>query len=105
MNILQKNGSADGIFNVFTGESDMRKYTTIDLFDHQSKLNFWKTDECNMLNGTDGSSYPPNVGKKTILYMFNRNLCRSLPMVYQKDIEHFGVKGYRYVKVILYFYY
>lgn len=73
----------------------MTRYTTIDTFNHQKSLPFWKTKECNMINGTDGSSFPPEVTKDTTLYMFNENLCRSVPLTFWHDIENFGVKGMR----------
>ena len=95
--LFQKNKSADGVFNVFTGRDDIKKYTQIDLFNHQKLLKYWKTDECNRIHGTDGSSYPPNIGKKSKLHMFNKNLCRSLPLIYWHDIEQYGIKGYRSV--------
>ncbi|KAK7007733.1 putative cd36, partial [Halocaridina rubra] len=88
---VNKNGSTDGIFNVYTGADDMSKYTTIVSFNHMEKLKYWNTDECNEIKGTDGSSFPPPVADSTVLYMFNDNLCRSVPLTFWKDIEMFGI--------------
>ncbi|XP_076065666.1 lysosome membrane protein 2-like [Oratosquilla oratoria] len=91
-----KNGSTDGVFNVFTGKTDMSKYTKIDLFNQEHYLQFWKTKECNKIEGTDGTSYPPGITRDSTVHMFNKNLCRSLPLVYWHDVEKFGVRGYRF---------
>nr|XP_045623544.1 lysosome membrane protein 2-like isoform X2 [Procambarus clarkii] len=93
---IEKNGSTDGLFNVFTGVNDMTKYTTIDTFNYKRELSYWKTDECNDIKGTDGSSFPPGVKRDTTLYMFNENLCRSIPLTVLKEVEEDGIKGLRF---------
>ncbi|KAK3857753.1 hypothetical protein Pcinc_036012 [Petrolisthes cinctipes] len=94
---VERNGSTDGLLNVFTGEDgDMSRYTLIDTFNHQHKLNYWLDDSCNALVGTDGSSFPPGISEKDRLYMFNDNLCRSLPLTYKHDVDDFGVNGMRF---------
>lgn len=93
---IDKNGSTDGYFNVWTGEHDMGRYTEINNVNHQSSLSFWKTDECNKIKGSDGTSYPPGVTKDSTLYMYNVNFCRSMPITYWHDIEKYGIKAYRF---------
>ncbi|KAK8737266.1 hypothetical protein OTU49_004416, partial [Cherax quadricarinatus] len=93
---IQKNGSTDGLLNVFTGVNDMAKYTTIDTFNKERDLKYWKTDECNKIKGTDGSSFPPGIRRDTVLYMFNENLCRSIPLTFWKEVEEDGIKGFRF---------
>ena len=49
--------------------------------------------------GTDGFIYKPNVKKSDVLHVFNRDLCRSIPLVFEKDIvDKNGIPGYRYVQ-------
>ena len=60
-------------------------------------MKFWKTDECNAIHGTDGSTYPPNINKNSRLYIFNKDICRTLPLVFWHDIEQYGINGYRFV--------
>lgn len=93
---INRNGSTDGLFNVFTGEGDITRYTTINTFNHKKYLDFWKTEECNMINGTDGSSFPPGVTEDSLLYMFNENLCRSIPLTFWHSKETFGMKALRF---------
>uniref|UniRef100_A0A0P4WMB1 Scavenger receptor class B member 1 n=1 Tax=Scylla olivacea TaxID=85551 RepID=A0A0P4WMB1_SCYOL len=93
---IEKNGSTDGLLNVYTGRDDMTKYMTISTFDYKWELHYWKTDECNKVQGTDGSSFPPGVKKDSVLYMFNENLCRSIPLTYWHDVMDFGLEGMRF---------
>lgn len=41
-----------------------------------STLNWWTSDECNMINGTNGASFHPVISKNEMLYMFSSDLCR-----------------------------
>ncbi|XP_050688443.1 lysosome membrane protein 2-like [Eriocheir sinensis] len=93
---IKKNGSTDGLLNVYTGEYDMTKYATINTYNYKNKLHYWKTDSCNKVQGSDGSSFPPEVVRDTTLYMFNENLCRSVPLTYWHNIEDFGIEGMRF---------
>ena len=50
------------------------------------------------IQGTDGSTFHPDIKKDETIHIFNRDLCRSLPLVYQKDvIDGNGIPGYRFV--------
>ncbi|CAL4144053.1 unnamed protein product, partial [Meganyctiphanes norvegica] len=91
-----KNGSTDGLFNVWTGADDMTQYTEIENFNHEKSLSFWKTDECNDIKGSDGTSFPPDIKKESVLYMFNENFCRSIPLTFWHDIEKYGIKALRF---------
>lgn len=42
----------------------------------RSSLNWWTSDECNMINGTNGASFHPVITKDEMLYMFSSDLCR-----------------------------
>ncbi|KAG0724300.1 Scavenger receptor class B member 1 [Chionoecetes opilio] len=43
---IKKNGSTDGLLNVYTGVDDMTQYSTINTFNYKWKLHYWKTDAC-----------------------------------------------------------
>lgn len=89
---MQKNGSAaDGEFTVFTGRDSMTNYAFIDSWNGISSLPWWKTDKCNEIVGTDGTAFPPDLAHNTTLYLYNPDLCRSLPLVFQKEVLHHGV--------------
>ena len=68
----------------------MDKFAHVDNVNGMKHLTDWAggpNSTCNMINGTDGSAYPPGVFKDTTLYMFQADLCRSVPIVYEKEVN------------------
>lgn len=61
-------------------------------------MNFWSTNECNRVDGTDGSQFPPYLmDKKQPLQVFIKAFCRKFPMVYDSEVNLFnGVPAWRY---------
>lgn len=49
-----------------------------------------------MINGTDGSIFPPFVETDRKLEMFSADLCRSLRLLYEKNSEVHGIQTYRF---------
>lgn len=58
----------------------------------------WTTDECNRVDGTDGSQFPPHLmDKNQTLYVFIKSLCRKFPLLYEKEVTLFdGIPAWRY---------
>lgn len=77
---LQKNSTSVDNVTVFTGASDIRQFGLIDKFNGLSHLTHWKTEKCNRLNGSDGSIFPPHITPNTTLYVYEKDLCRLLPL-------------------------
>ena len=84
-------------YTMFTGEGDPYKLSRIHLFNGQSHLDFWKTDECNVVKGSDGATFNPYIQADDTLWFFNDQLCRSLPLVYDKEIVSRTLPGLRFV--------
>ena len=82
-----------------TGQSNLLDVGKVYSWNDQTELDFWKNDSsCNAIKGTDGSTFHPEIQRNETLHIFNRDLCRSLPLVYQKDVvESNGIPGYRLV--------
>uniref|UniRef100_A0A6A7G0B9 Scavenger receptor class B member 1 n=1 Tax=Hirondellea gigas TaxID=1518452 RepID=A0A6A7G0B9_9CRUS len=92
-----QNGSANLLLNQFLGSvEDMSQYLQIDWANRENYLDYWLTDECNRVHGSDGSGWPPNINRTDTLYIFNKALCRALPLTFERDIEQYGIKGYRF---------
>nr|CAH0101993.1 unnamed protein product [Daphnia galeata] len=92
-----KNATAsDGIFTIATGAKSKKNYAAIDNWNGITKLPFWQSDKCNSIVGTDGTAFPPELTPNTTIHIFNPEFCRSLPLVYYKDVVHNGVAGYRF---------
>ncbi|XP_065348571.1 platelet glycoprotein 4-like [Cloeon dipterum] len=94
---LMRNGKTDGHFKVMTGKSDVSKLGQIVEWEHNSTLQFWSGDECNTIRGSDATIFPPFLDEESKIYVYSTDLCRSLYLTYDKEIEHKGVNGYRYV--------
>lgn len=92
-----KNNSNDGTYRIFTGKTGLDKLQVIDEWNEEPYLDFWKTDSCNMINGTEGSQFPQPVEKNGVIWMYSSDLCRSLYLKYEKTINHGGLDLHRYV--------
>ncbi|XP_003972763.2 platelet glycoprotein 4 [Takifugu rubripes] len=90
------NGSTDGIYTVFTGKDDISKVGLIDSWREKKKLDFWEDQYCDMINGTDASSFPPFVDKSKPLYFFSSDICRSVSASFQQSMDLKGIEVYRF---------
>ncbi|CAI5666739.1 unnamed protein product [Oreochromis niloticus] len=93
----KNNASNDGEYVFFTGQQNSRDFSRVDTWKGESSLNWWTSDECNMINGTIGTSFHPVITKNDMLYIFSSDLCRSLYTVYEEDVTVKGITGYRFV--------
>uniref|UniRef100_A0A8C8IIE7 Uncharacterized protein n=1 Tax=Oncorhynchus tshawytscha TaxID=74940 RepID=A0A8C8IIE7_ONCTS len=72
--MYKKNGSNDGEVVYHTGEADSMDYGKIARFKGESKLSLWTSE----------------------LYIFSPDLCRSIFMEFEKDVEVKGLPAYRF---------
>ncbi|GFR32651.1 lysosome membrane protein 2 [Trichonephila clavata] len=91
-----KNDSGDGVFEVFTGEDDIGKYSQIVKWNNMSRIPFWNNQYCNMMNGTDGSQFPPPISKRDVLYVYTPELCRSVSLEFAKETQVRGIPALRF---------
>uniref|UniRef100_A0A8C7JBC4 Platelet glycoprotein 4 n=1 Tax=Oncorhynchus kisutch TaxID=8019 RepID=A0A8C7JBC4_ONCKI len=86
------NGTYDGPYSVFTGKDDISKVSIIDSW----KVSFWNNTYCDMINGTDGSSFSPFLDKKKPLYFFSPDISRSVSAEYERSLDLKGIEVYRF---------
>uniref|UniRef100_A0A3Q2Q8H7 Platelet glycoprotein 4 n=1 Tax=Fundulus heteroclitus TaxID=8078 RepID=A0A3Q2Q8H7_FUNHE len=89
---LDYNNTYDGYYNVFTGKDDILNVGKIDMW----RQSFWNDKYCDMLNGTDASSFPPFVDKKEPIFFFSSDICRSVSASYEETVNLKGIDVYRY---------
>ncbi|KAF2883403.1 hypothetical protein ILUMI_22766 [Ignelater luminosus] len=95
--MYNKNGTSKDNVTVFTGGSDITKYGLIDTFNGMSHLTHWLSDECNSLLASDGSIFPPHITKNSTLRIYDKDLCRTLPLKFEKEVQRKdGVPSYRF---------
>lgn len=54
----------------------MEDYLHIQEWENSATLDFWNDSYCNMINGTDGTQYPPGLKKDETIQLFTTDLCR-----------------------------
>ncbi|XP_017053105.1 sensory neuron membrane protein 2 isoform X1 [Drosophila ficusphila] len=98
-----KNGSGHEVYEVHTGKGDPMRVLEIQKLDDNHNLQVWlnastegETSVCNQINGTDASAYPPFRQRGDSMYIFSADICRSVELFYQTDIQYQGIPGYRY---------
>ncbi|KAF3705221.1 Platelet glycoprotein 4 Glycoprotein IIIb [Channa argus] len=90
------NGTYDGYYNVYSGKDDISKVSTIDRWRGERSLHFWDDPYCDMINGTDASSFAPFIDKKKPLYFFSSDICRSVSASFEQSMDLKGIEVYRY---------
>ncbi|XP_017882563.1 scavenger receptor class B member 1 isoform X1 [Ceratina calcarata] len=93
-----KNGTTPDWYTIFTGQGDIGKYGILDKWNGKDSLGHWTAPECDSVAGSDGSIFPPRITKQTVLKVFDKDLCRALPLVFKEEVSTAGgVPGYRFV--------
>jgi len=86
-----------GEYSMYTGEGDPYKLSTIHSYNGKTEMSFWNDSQCNKVHGSDGASFNPYIKKNDTLWFFNDQLCRAIPLVFEKDIKQEGLPGLRFV--------
>ncbi|MEQ2252200.1 hypothetical protein ILYODFUR_019316 [Ilyodon furcidens] len=94
--MYKKNESNDGEFVFHTGEQNYLDYGRIETWNGKRQLTFWSTNESNSINGSDGSAFHPLLNKNERIYIFTPDLCRTIYMEFEKDVEVKGISAYRF---------
>lgn len=85
-----KNGTHPDIYTIFTGVNDISKYGMMNRWNGKDRLGHWTTPICDNILGGDGSIFPPHLTKQTVLKVFDKDLCRTLPLVFKVTIIFFS---------------
>ncbi|NWX85564.1 SCRB1 protein, partial [Nothoprocta ornata] len=93
---VEFNNSHSGLFTVNTGMQDISRVHMVDSWNGLRKVKYWRTNECNMINGTSGEMWPPFMSP-TSLEFYSPDACRSMKLVYEQSGEFAGVPTYRFV--------
>ncbi|XP_053938635.1 scavenger receptor class B member 1 isoform X2 [Cuculus canorus] len=90
------NNTNSGLFTVHTGMKDISRVHMVDSWNGLKKVNYWRSSECNMINGTAGEMWPPFMSP-TSLEFYSPDACRSMKLVYEQSGKFEGVPTYRFV--------
>lgn len=98
--LVGKNMTDNGKARINTGLGEEGYLGEILKWNDEDGLKFWKEgSQCDRPVGTEGIFFKPNMKNTDTVQLFNRNFCRSIKFVYQKDVvqEGTGIKGKRFV--------
>ncbi|KAG9487610.1 scavenger receptor class B member 1 isoform X2 [Eleutherodactylus coqui] len=90
------NNSNTGVFLVNTGVEDISKVQMIDTWNGLKEVNFWNSEQANMVNGTAGQMWPPFRTPSEPLEFYSPDACRSMKLVYEKKESFRGIPTFRY---------
>ncbi|NXI38109.1 CD36 protein, partial [Galbula dea] len=90
------NETTDGLYRVYTGVEDIKKTAIIESYKNKRNLSYWE-GYCDLVNGTDGASFPPFVKKDQVLRFFSSDICRSIYGVFQDKRYVKGIPLYRFI--------
>ncbi|KAM3824475.1 platelet glycoprotein 4-like isoform 2-T2 [Vipera latastei] len=89
------NGTADGPYRIYSGKDDLSKKGIILTFNNSRTLNYWGS-YCDMINGTDASSFHPFLKKSEKLFFFSSDICRSVSARFDREETVKGILLYRF---------
>lgn len=94
-----QNATSRGTLEAKTAINNIGDIAQLTKFNGKSKLPWWSGDKCNKLEGsTDGFVFRPNLSKNDEIRVFNRDLCRSIPLKFSEEfVDPNGIPGYRFV--------
>ncbi|KAF2880151.1 hypothetical protein ILUMI_26014 [Ignelater luminosus] len=98
--LASRNGTSSDVITINTGKKDINKLGLIDRFNGEESIDHWSTDDCNKIQGGDGTIFPPHVVRqKKPIYMYQKELCRRLPLVFDKEVKIINgkISAYKYV--------
>lgn len=87
----------DGVWAINTGAKDRSRFGRVTSWNSYKQLPFWAAPNCNLINGSDGTLFPPPIKKTEPLYIFNQELCRTVNLVYDRPSDIRSIKALRYV--------
>uniref|UniRef100_UPI00398EC31D scavenger receptor class B member 1 isoform X2 n=1 Tax=Pristiophorus japonicus TaxID=55135 RepID=UPI00398EC31D len=94
---VEMNNSDTGLFTVHTGTDNITKVHLVDNWNGVKEVNYWHSEQCNMINGTTGEMWPPFMTPSDTLTFYSPDSCRTLELVFQESGWTFDIPSYRYV--------
>ncbi|XP_076163294.1 scavenger receptor class B member debris buster [Ptiloglossa arizonensis] len=92
--LLGRNGTLEEVSTIFTGHTDMKEFGLINRLNGLDRLPYWPDAPCNSIRASEGSFFPPR--EKTgsdIVHLWDKDICRTLPLQYRGPTEKSGIKA------------
>ncbi|XP_017792613.1 PREDICTED: scavenger receptor class B member 1 [Habropoda laboriosa] len=96
--LLGRNGTLDEVSTIYTGHTDMKDFGLLNRLNGLNHLPYWSDAPCNSIRASEGSFFPPR--DKTgadVIHVWDKDLCRTLPLKYRGPTEKSGIKADLYI--------
>ncbi|XP_061727775.1 scavenger receptor class B member 1 [Cydia pomonella] len=91
--LLARNGTLDEVSTIYTGQKSMSRFGYLDKINGLDHLPHWKDSPCNDIRASEGSFFPPRaVTKSDLVHVYDKDICRILPLQYRRDIYKDGIQ-------------
>lgn len=91
------NGSGSGTNTIHTGVGDISRIAQFLEWDgHERYLDVWDTPEANLIRGTEGIFFRPNIRFGDPLTLFIGGLMRAFELQNTAVVDHLGLETFRY---------
>lgn len=69
----------------------MDKFGYLDKLNGKDELPYWPDKPCNDIHASEGSFFPPrDFTKSDMVYVYDKDLCRTLPLQYREPTTKHG---------------
>ncbi|XP_049545716.1 lysosome membrane protein 2 [Anopheles darlingi] len=87
-----RNGTLTEYATMHTGHTGMDKFGYFDKLNGLDHLPHWDGEPCRNLEASEGSFFPPrDITHDDVVYIYDKDMCRKLPLVYRKPVEKDGI--------------
>ncbi|VDO60932.1 unnamed protein product [Heligmosomoides polygyrus] len=95
----EANNTNDGVYEIHDGVENPAELGKIASWNGKKTVDqsWWSSENARTIRGTEGMLFPPFLKKSDRIYVFISQLCRSVWLEFQKEIEYEGVPAYRFV--------
>ncbi|KAL0281623.1 UNVERIFIED_CONTAM: hypothetical protein PYX00_002556 [Menopon gallinae] len=92
--LIGRNGTLNEVSTIYTGHTNMTEFGLINRINGLDHLSYWKDSPCNSIKASEGSFFPPRkYTKSDIVHVYDKDLCRILPLRYRRDVFKHGIKA------------
>ncbi|XP_019869130.1 scavenger receptor class B member 1 isoform X1 [Aethina tumida] len=90
--LINRNGTLNEVHTIHTGMKGMHEFGLLDRLNGDTKLPYWNDAPCNALQASEGSFFPPRYfTKKDLLHIYDKDLCRIMPLQYRGPMTKHGI--------------
>ncbi|XP_063545527.1 scavenger receptor class B member 1 [Cydia strobilella] len=91
--LLARNGTLDEVSTIYAGQKSMSRFGYLDKINGLDHLPHWKDSPCNDIRASEGSFFPPRaVTKSDLVHVYDKDICRILPLQYRRDVYKDGIQ-------------